>query len=247
MKLLEVDSVSKRFGGVVAVDGVSFHVDREEVVGVIGPNGAGKTTLFDCISGLQRPTGGRIRVDATDVTGRPAHRIATLGLARTFQIPRLFSQLSVVQNVMVGAFAHEATAHGARRRALDCLEQIGLGRDPELPAGRLNLADRRRLEIARVLALQPRIVLLDEAMSGLSDAETDRMMELVRELNRGGATFVLVEHVMKVVMGLCVRLVVLDHGQVLTVGSPREVVSDERVIHAYLGEPLESEVNGGTS
>ena len=247
MRLLEVESVSKRFGGVLALENVSFHVDSGEVVGVIGPNGAGKTTLFDCISGLQRPTIGRIRVDGTEVTGRPAHRIATMGLARTFQIPRLFNQLTVLQNVMVGAFAHEATGAGASRRALDCLEQVGLAGDAQVLAGRLNLADRRRLEIARVLALEPRIVLLDEAMSGLSDPETDRMMELVRQLNQGGATFVLVEHVMKVVMGLCVRLVVLDHGQVLTVGSPAEVVGDERVIHAYLGEPLASEVSGGAS
>lgn len=239
MSILVAHEVSKRFGGVVALSGVSFDVQPGEIVGVVGPNGAGKTTLFDIIAGLQPPTSGYVEFDGKRITGLPAHRIARLGLARTFQIPRLFVQLDVLQNVLVGAYTSGLGHHEARVTALDSLARVGLGDRPGIPAGRLNLADRRRLEIARVLALRPRVVLLDEAMSGLSDAEMTRMMDLVRDLNRDGTTFVLVEHVMKVVMTLCARVVVIDHGAVLVEDVPANVVRDKRVIEAYLGQEID--------
>jgi branched-chain amino acid transport system ATP-binding protein len=239
VSILVAREVTKRFGGVVALAGVSFHVEPGEIVGVVGPNGAGKTTLFDIIAGLQPPTSGQVEYDGRRITGLAAHRIARLGLARTFQIPRLFVQLDVLQNVLVGAYTSGLGRQEARRAALDSLARVGLAARAAVPAGRLNLADRRRLEIARVLALRPRVVLLDEAMSGLSDAEMARMMDLVRELNRDGTTFVLVEHVMKVVMSLCARVVVIDHGAVLVEDVPERVVRDKRVIEAYLGQEID--------
>lgn len=238
MTILAVRDVSKRFGGVVALAGVSFHVEAGEIVGVVGPNGAGKTTLFDIIAGLQQPTSGSVEYDGRPITGLSAHRVARLGLARTFQIPRLFVQLDVLHNVLVGAYTSGLGRHEAHEVALDSLSRVGLADRTHVAAERLNLADRRRLEIARVLALRPRVVLLDEAMSGLNDAELGRMMDLVRTLNRDGTTFVLVEHVMKVVMSLCARVVVIDHGAVLVEDVPAVVTKDKRVIEAYLGQEL---------
>ena len=238
MSLLAAHDVSKRFGGVIALAGVSFHVDAGDIVGIVGPNGAGKTTLFDIIAGLQQPTSGRVEYDGRQITGLPAHRIARLGLARTFQIPRLFVQMNVLQNVLVGAYTSGLGRHRAHEVSLESLARVGLADRAEVPAARLNLADRRRLEIARVLALGPRIVLLDEAMSGLNDAELRRMMDLVQTLNRAGTTFVLVEHVMKVVMALSARVVVIDHGAVLIEDVPSVVVKDRRVIEAYLGQEM---------
>jgi len=236
--ILAVHDVSKRFGGVVALAGVSFHVEAGEIVGVVGPNGAGKTTLFDIVAGLQQPTSGSVEYDNRRITGLSAHRIARLGLARTFQIPRLFVQLDVLHNVLVGAYTSGLGRHQAHAVSMESLTRVGLADRAYVAAERLNLADRRRLEIARVLALRPRVVLLDEAMSGLNDAELGRMMELVRTLNRDGTTFVLVEHVMKVVMSLCARMVVIDHGAVLVEDVPRRVVKDRRVIEAYLGQEI---------
>ena len=239
MTILATRDVAKRFGGVVALTGVSFHAEAGEIVGVVGPNGAGKTTLFDIIAGLQQPTAGSVEFDGRRITGLSAHRIARLGLARTFQIPRLFVQLNVLQNVLVGAYTSGLGHHGAHEVSVESLSRVGLAERAHVAAERLNLADRRRLEIARVLALRPRVVLLDEAMSGLNDAELGRMMELVRTLNRDGTTFVLVEHVMKVVMSLCARVVVIDHGAVLVDDVPARVVKDRRVIEAYLGQEID--------
>ena len=236
MTILAAHNLSKRFGGVQALTGVSFHVEPGEIVGVVGPNGAGKTTLFDIIAGLQPPTAGSVEYDGRRITGLPAHRIARLGLARTFQIPRLFVQLDVLHNVLVGAYTSGLGRRQAHEVSMESLARVGLAERATVPAERLNLADRRRLEIARVLALRPRVVLLDEAMSGLNDAELGRMMELVRGLNRDGTTFVLVEHVMKVVMSLCARVVVIDHGAVLVEDVPAVVTRDRRVIEAYLGQ-----------
>jgi len=239
MTLLAARDVSKRFGGVLALSGVSFQVAAGEIVGVVGPNGAGKTTLFDIIAGLQQPTSGEVELDGRRITGLPAYRIARMGLARTFQIPRLFVQMDVLQNVLVGAYTSGLRGHQAEQVAGEALARVGLADRVGVAAGRLNLADRRRLEIARVLALRPRVVLLDEAMSGLNHVEMDRMMDLVRDLNRDGMTFVLVEHVMKVVMSLCARVVVIDHGAVLVEDVPAVVSKDRRVIEAYLGQAFD--------
>ncbi|HEV3365080.1 MAG TPA: ABC transporter ATP-binding protein [Acidimicrobiia bacterium] len=239
MTILAAHDVTKRFGGVVALAGVSFHVEPGKIVGVVGPNGAGKTTLFDIIAGLQPPTAGQVELDGRRITGLPAHRIARLGLARTFQIPRLFVQLDILQNVLVGAYTSGLGRHEAHEVSMESLARVGLADRAHVAAERLNLADRRRLEIARVLALRPRVVLLDEAMSGLNDAELVKMIDLVRTLNRDGTTFVLVEHVMKVVMTLCARVVVIDHGAVLVEDVPQVVVKDRRVIEAYLGQEID--------
>jgi branched-chain amino acid transport system ATP-binding protein len=239
MTILAARNISKRFGGVLALSDVSFNVTAGEIVGVVGPNGAGKTTLFDIIAGLQQPTAGHVELDGRRITGLSAHRIARLGLARTFQIPRLFVRLNVLQNVLVGAYTSGLGRHEAAHVSHECLARVGLEDRAEVAAERLNLADRRRLEIARVLSLRPRVVLLDEAMSGLNHLEMDRMMDLVRGLNRDGMTFVLVEHVMKVVMSLCARVVVIDHGAVLVEDVPAVVAKDRRVIEAYLGQEID--------
>ena len=237
--MLAAHNVVKRFGGVVALGGVSFHADAGEIVGIVGPNGAGKTTLFDIIAGLQQPTSGSVEYDGRRITGMSAHRIARFGLARTFQIPRLFVQLDVLQNVLVGAYTSGLGRHEAHELSMESLSRVGLADRAHAAAERLNLADRRRLELARVLALRPRVVLLDEAMSGLSDAEMGRMIDLVGSLNSDATTFVLVEHVMKVVMRLCARVVVIDHGAVLVEDVPAVVVKDRRVIEAYLGQEID--------
>jgi len=237
---LSLDGVTKRFGGVAALLNVSFEVVQGEVLGIIGPNGAGKTTLLNCISGVYRLDGGDIRWDGTSIAGLPPHRVARLGIGRTFQIVKPFQSMTVRENVAVGALFGSEQARlqpsAAFARADEVLEIVGLASRRSLRVSSLTIPDRKRLEVARALATRPRLLLLDEVMAGLNPVEVDEALEIVREVHRSGVTIVLIEHVMRVIIGVCERTVVLDLGQLLAQGPPQEVLKDQRVIEAYLGE-----------
>ncbi len=235
--LLQVESCTKRFGGLVANRDVSLTIEPREIVGLIGPNGAGKTTLFNCISGALHPDEGRIVLNGTDVSRARPERVCRLGIARTWQVVRSFGRMTVLENVICGALRRTNRVGPARARALELLAFTGLAGKEDTPAASLTLADKKRLEITRALATSPRLLLLDEAMSGLTPLETAGAVELVRRIHRElGLAICVVEHVMEVVMPLSHRVVVLDHGEKLTEGPPETVSRDERVITAYLGE-----------
>jgi branched-chain amino acid transport system ATP-binding protein len=235
--LLLVDSCSKRFGGLVANKNVSLTIDPGEIVGLIGPNGAGKTTLFNCISGALHPDEGRIALDGADISRARPERVCRLGIARTWQVVRSFGRMTALENVMCGALRRTTRVGPARARALELMAFTGLADKADAFAASLTLADKKRLEIARALATGPRLLLLDEAMSGLTPLETGAAVELVRRIHGElGLAICVVEHVMEVVMPLSHRVVVLDRGEKLTEGRPEDVARDERVIAAYLGD-----------
>ena len=235
--LLRVEASTKRFGGLVANRDVSLTIDAGEIVGLIGPNGAGKTTLFSCVSGYLHPDDGRIVFDGVDVTHTRPERICRLGVARTWQVVRAFGRMTALENVVCGALQRTNRVSEARARALELLEFTELHGRADMPAATLTLADKKRLEIARALATGPRLLLLDEAMSGLTPLETTAAVQLVRRIHQElHVTIVVVEHVMEVVMPLSHRVVVLDYGVKIADGPPGAVVRDEQVIRAYLGE-----------
>jgi len=234
--LLTVDNVSKRFRGLLAVDRVSFTVEEGAIFAVIGPNGAGKTTLFSMIAGALAPDGGEIAFAGERITGLAADRICRRGIGRTFQLVRPFPALSVEDNVIVGALLHRRHAVEARAHAHDVLRRLDLYDKRSQRASSLTLPDRKRLEVARALATDPKLLLLDEVMAGLRPTETDRIVAILRELNaERGLTILLIEHVMRAVMALASRVLVLHHGAAIAEGAPGEVVRNEAVIHSYLG------------
>ena len=238
--LLELNGVSKRFGGVAALTDVSFQVPGGEILGLIGPNGAGKTTLLNCISGVHHLDAGSISFDGGRISGLSPHRVARLGIGRTFQVVKPFASMTVRENAAVGALFGSAEARLAPRAAFtwadEVLELVGLARKARLTVGSLTIPDRKRLEVARALATKPRLLLLDEVMAGLNPVEVDQALEMVRKVHAGGITIVLIEHVMRVVVGVCDRVIVLHMGRFLAEGTPHEVLQDRRVIEAYLGE-----------
>jgi len=234
--LLTVSHVSKRFGGVTANSDVSLDVATGEIVGLIGPNGAGKSTLFNLIAGVMPPDRGAIVFDGEDVTALTAAARCRRGIARTFQVVRSFDQMPVIDNVIVGSLVRTSSVATARARALEVLHFTGLLDRAQAQASDLIPAEKRRLEFARALATEPKLLLLDEVLTGLTPSETEAGVDLVRRSRDLGITVVMVEHVMEVVMPLVDRAVVLDLGRVLVHGRPADVVRDERVITAYLGE-----------
>jgi branched-chain amino acid transport system ATP-binding protein len=235
--LLRLESSSKRFGGLLANREVSLTIDAGEIVGLIGPNGAGKTTLFNCITGSLHPETGRILFEGADITHARPERVCKLGVARTWQVVRAFGRMTALENVVCGALQRTNRVAEARARAVELLDFTGLGGKASAPAATLTLADKKRLEIARALATRPRLLLLDEAMSGLTPLETTAAVQLVRRIHEElRVTICVVEHVMEVVMPLSHRVIVLDYGVKIADGAPDEVVRDAQVIKAYLGE-----------
>jgi branched-chain amino acid transport system ATP-binding protein len=233
--MLEVRSLTKSFGGLAAIDQVSIDVGANEVVALIGPNGAGKTTLFSCIAGFIRPDAGRVRLLGHDVTGLPPHRICANGIARTFQITQPFARLSVLENVMVGAYHTTRVRREAEAQARDVVHQLGLSRQLDMRADALTLAGCKRLELARALATRPKLLLLDEVMAGLNPIEVEDIVRVVRRIHEGGVAILLIEHVMQAVASLAARVYVLSSGRIIANGSPEQVASDPAVVEAYLG------------
>jgi branched-chain amino acid transport system ATP-binding protein len=236
LPLLEVQGVSKRFGGLLANDDVSFTVKDGEIVSIIGPNGAGKSTLFNCITGFYRPNTGRVLYQGKDITRFGADRICKLGIARTFQIVQIISDMTVLENVMTGAFLRSARNGAARAKAEEVLRFTGLFEKRNAAATALTIADKKRLEVAMALATRPKLLMLDEAMAGLTPFELKEMMGLIRKVRENGVTLVIVEHVMEAVMELSDRVIVINSGRMIVEGTPKEVVVNTEVIQAYLGE-----------
>ncbi|HXP30351.1 MAG TPA: ABC transporter ATP-binding protein [Stellaceae bacterium] len=239
MALLEAAGIGLRFGGVAALADVSFAVEQGEVLGLIGPNGAGKTTMLNVISGVLPPSAGRVSFAGAIITGMRPHRIAKLGIARTFQIVQPFGQLTVRENVAIGAmFSRRRIPHRdeALARAQAALERVGLSARAEHSPRQLTLAERKQLELARALAMEPKLMLLDEVMAGLNQAEVGRIVALIREINQAGLTIIMVEHVMKAIMAACHRIVVLHFGRKIADDTPEGVVGNAEVIRAYLGD-----------
>jgi branched-chain amino acid transport system ATP-binding protein len=234
--VLTLESVTKRFGGLTAVRAVSLEVRRGDLLGIIGPNGAGKTTLFNVIAGYYRPEEGRIVFEERDVTGLPAHAISRLGLTRTFQIVKPFGNLSVADNVMIGALTRLQRVRDARGEAERVIALCGLGPHAAARARALPIGLRKRLEVARALATRPRLLLLDEVMAGLNPSELSGIIDLVRRVHAEGVTLIVIEHVMAAMMRLAQRIVMLHHGEKIAEGTPEEIAHDRRVIDAYLGD-----------
>jgi branched-chain amino acid transport system ATP-binding protein len=237
--ILQVQDLTKRFGGLQALSDVTFDLTEGQILGLIGPNGAGKTTLFNVINGVYAPERGRVIFRGKDITGLPSYEVARRGLARTHQVVRPLTELSVRENVMVGAcFGREKhSLKEAKRQADGALTQVGLIDRADQPSGSLNVAQKKRLEMARALAAQPYLILLDEVLAGLNPSEIAAMMETVRAIRDQGVTILMIEHVMQAIMAISDRILVLDYGMLIATGLPEEVANNPQVIEAYLGDP----------
>jgi branched-chain amino acid transport system ATP-binding protein len=233
--MLDVRNASKQFGGLKAVDSVSLSVKRGEIVSIIGPNGAGKTTLFNLLTGQLAPTEGEVRFQGQVVNPMPPHQRARLGMGRTFQIAKPLIALNALENVMIGSFLHDAKLSVAKDKAMAVLERVGMAHLAARRAGDLTLSERRRLEVARALALEPQIVLLDEVMAGLNQAEVGTEIELLKGLHAQGLTFLIIEHNLKVVRAFSDRVIVLDRGRLIAEGTADQILASPVVIEAYLG------------
>ncbi len=242
---LAVRGVTKRFGGLVAVNDASLDVAEGSITGLIGPNGAGKTTLFAVVAGFEKPTAGLVLLEGEDITGRRPHDLARLGLARTFQIVQPFAGLSVRENIAVGAFLRERRRPAALAVAEEVAMRVGLADQLDKPAAALTVAGRKRLEVARALATRPRLLLLDEVLAGLNPSEVRDIVPVVRAIRDSGITVLMIEHVMQAVMNLCERVHVLAQGRIICSGTPAEVVAAPQVVEAYLGHGAAARLRGG--
>ena len=236
MSLLELKDMTKQFGGLTAVDSLSMSMEKGEILGVIGPNGAGKSTAFNCIAGVFPPTKGEVLFDGQVINGQKPWDLCKKGIARTFQIVKPFTSKSVLYNVTVGAFATTSSRSEAEAKAIKVLQLLNFDDKKDAKSSDLTIADRKRLEIARALATEPRLLLLDEVMAGLRPAEVDEMVEIIRFLRGQGITILVIEHIMRAIMALSDRLVVIHFGKKIAEGTPKAVASDENVIKAYLGD-----------
>jgi len=233
--LLKIESVSKKFGGLSAVDNVSLEVEQGTVIGLIGPNGAGKTTLFNCINGTLPITSGKVIFDGNDVTHKKSHEIAKLGIARSYQIVQPFGNMTTLQNAMVGGFCKTKVYREAEEIALKSLELVRLDHKKDVVAKHLNLGERKKLEIAKALSTQPKLLLLDEVMAGLTPTEVQEMVRIINSINASGVTLIIIEHIMEAIMSLSKRIVVLNFGRKIMEGTPEEVSTSQQVIEAYFG------------
>jgi branched-chain amino acid transport system ATP-binding protein len=243
--LLQLDRVSKRFGGLLALDRVSFAAETGRITALIGPNGAGKTTLFSIITGFQRPTAGVVVYDGSDITGASPHKLARCGLARTFQIVQPFARLTVRENIAVGSHLHCPARHDALAAAAKVAEAVGLGGQFDRPVEALTVAGRKRLELARALAIEPRLLLLDEVLAGLNPSEVRDMVPVIRAIADRGVTIVMIEHVMQAVISLAEHVFVLSEGRIIAEGSPQRIAADARVVEAYLGRGAAQRMTAG--
>lgn len=239
MALLEVDNISKRFGGLLALNDVSFGVEKGEILGIIGPNGAGKTTLFGVVSGFIAPSSGDVRFDGQRITGISPDRLTRRGLVRSFQIVQTFADMTTLEVVTTAALTRRPLRE-AIDYAAEVLTRVGLGAKLDETPATLSLQDKKLLEVAKCVATDPQCILLDEVMAGLTMAETEAPMAIIRELNRSGVTIVMVEHVMPVIMRMATRMVVINFGEKIAEGTPDEIIKDRKVIDAYFGEHLDA-------
>jgi branched-chain amino acid transport system ATP-binding protein len=238
MTILDVRGISRRFGGLQALSDVTFSVPKGQIVGLIGPNGAGKTTFFSTLCGLIKPDSGAITLDGTSIVGQKPHKVASLGMTKTFQNVALFAESSVLDNVLTaGLLRHDVET--ARERALVCLDRVGLKSVAHKMAGNLSFPERARVELARALCTDPKVLLLDEVMAALNPVEMQEIMDLIRQLRDDGITLLVVEHHMRAIMAICDRILVLNFGRLLADGSPRDVANDPVVVEAYLGRSAE--------
>jgi len=237
---LQIAGITKKFGGLTALDNVSLDVEPGTILGLIGPNGAGKTTLFNCINGTLPTDSGKIFFDGSEITGKKSYKIAQLGIARSYQIEQPFGRMTTQQNAMVGGFCKTDSFEQAHEYAAQALRLVGLGHKSEIPARHLNIGERKKLEIAKALSTQPKLLLLDEVMAGLTPTEVAEMVRIIKTVNESGVTIIIIEHIMEAVMALSKRVAVLNFGKKIMEGSPREVGENPAVIEAYFGVDEES-------
>ncbi|HDH87324.1 MAG: ABC transporter ATP-binding protein [Deltaproteobacteria bacterium] len=241
MNLLEFKDVTKYFGGLAALKAVSFYTQPEEILGLIGPNGAGKTTLFNLISGVYSPSSGEIYLNKDSIKGLKPYQICKMGVGRTFQIMQPFGNMTILENVLTGVLFGRGSRlqlNEARKKAIDLCEFVGIGDKVGAIATEVTLADQKRMEIARALAVKPMLILFDEVMAGLNPTEIDEAIDLVERVRKMGITIILIEHIMRVVMNICDRVIVLHHGEKIAEGTSEVISKDKEVINAYLGEEI---------